>query len=226
MSQWWEAEAQKYLADALKFGHRQLCCFGNTNANTRYHRKVVGDSPEICRALDVHGFADLKVSMAYHISLISVYDKDDPRRFKTGKPEEMWSTMIRSWEMEPTSESIVQDIQKFPEVLRKIIAHRGCVVHDEYLRTGRRERSKDGKRILKHKPRFSQRKETMKMRPTHIDAIEARNMIISGAFEEKCRLQRLNKLVLQHDDEDVLDLSAKLNEDLCMALPYNSIVEC
>jgi len=186
---------------------------------------VVGDSPEICRALDSHGFADLKLSMAYHISLTSVYDNDDNRRFKTGTPTEVWHTMTRCWEMEPTSDRIVNDIQKFPEVLRKIIAFHGCVVHDEFLRSGRRERSKDEKRILKHKSRISQRKDTMLMQPTHEDALDARNMIGNGSLMINVEIKNTSSYSIQ-EKENKIELSSTMDEDLYMALPYNSIVEC
>ena len=61
LSAWWEVDAQTHLA-ALGFADRQI---RNTTANigTRYEGKIVGDSPEMCRALDSHGFADLKAAI-------------------------------------------------------------------------------------------------------------------------------------------------------------------
>ena len=56
---WWTKENQDYI-ELKGFKDRQLRCEGNTNKNTRYENKVVGDSPEICRALDAYGFADFK----------------------------------------------------------------------------------------------------------------------------------------------------------------------
>lgn len=55
-----------------------------------------------------------------------------------GTPNDLWNTMIRCWEMEPTSSRIVNDILNFPEVLRKIIANNGTIIPNEELRTGRR----------------------------------------------------------------------------------------
>jgi hypothetical protein len=54
-------EAQVYLA-SRGFANRQI---RNTTANkgTRYDGKIVGDSPEMCRALDSHGFAYLKAGL-------------------------------------------------------------------------------------------------------------------------------------------------------------------
>ena len=155
-------------------------CVGATNADNRYHFKVVGDSPEFCRGLDSHGFADLVVSMAYHCSLSSVYPIDDPRRFSMGTPEQVWSSMTRCWQVEPTSERIVQDILALPEVLNKIIAAKGCVVQDQYLRNGRRARRADDKGECKNKPVSKQRISTNLARPLHPDCNEAFK-IISGA---------------------------------------------
>jgi hypothetical protein len=41
--------------------------------------KVVGDSPEMCRALDAYGFADFKRFIARMRALKSVYEISDPR---------------------------------------------------------------------------------------------------------------------------------------------------
>ena len=133
-----EPESQHHLENVHNFKNRQVRCYGTTNIGTRYHNKVVGNSPEMCRALDSHGFSDFKVSIAYHISLTSVYNDKDPRKFLAGTPNDLWNTMIRCWEMEPTSSRIVNDILNFPEVLRKIIANNGTIIPNEALRTGRR----------------------------------------------------------------------------------------
>jgi hypothetical protein len=61
---WWEAEAQAHMK-ALGFEHRQIRNI-TANKGTRYEGKVVGDSPEMYRALDSNGFAYLKAAiMAY-----------------------------------------------------------------------------------------------------------------------------------------------------------------
>ncbi|KAJ1406865.1 hypothetical protein B484DRAFT_456722 [Ochromonadaceae sp. CCMP2298] len=62
-------------------------------------------------------------------------------------------------------------------ILDKIIEHEGCVVPDICLRTGRRTRSSDGKKLLLHKPCSRQRISTLAMRPSHPDAAEARRLI-------------------------------------------------
>ena len=69
--------------------------------------------------------------------------------------------MKRVRQVDPTSERFVDDMQPFPMVVGKIIEAKGCVVKDEFLRTGRRARRSDVKSDLKHKLKKSRRKATM-----------------------------------------------------------------
>ena len=163
---WWGASAQAYLK-TRNFYHRQLMCTGSTNNDNRYKNKLVGDSPEFCRGLDSHGFADLKRSINLHCALSSVYPVDDIRRFKLGTPNEVWHAIERCWSIDPTSERIIEDISNFPIALSKIIDESGCVVQDLFLRTGRRHRRADDKGFLKSKPRASSRKATIMMPTIH-----------------------------------------------------------
>jgi len=96
--------------------------------------------------------------------------------------------------MEPISERIVDDITNFLGFLRKINCYRGCVVPDKALRRGRRARSADETKILKHNPRLYQRKTSMVARPIHQDAVAAREMIINGTWNEKQRIKYMEKL--------------------------------
>ena len=54
------------------FAHRQLRILGKSRVDkvSRHYKmgklgKLVGDSPELCRALDSHGFADLDAALAF-----------------------------------------------------------------------------------------------------------------------------------------------------------------
>jgi hypothetical protein len=208
LSQWWEVEAQQYIK-AKGFRDRQLRCLRNTNKGNRYEGKLTGDSPEICRGLDAHGFADLKLSMAYHTSLSSKYDKADPRRFGMGTPTAVWETMRRCWEVEPTPARIVEDISAFGRMLDVLIAHQGCVVPDEFLRSGRRYRRADDKAQeklgdLANKPRNSQRKVTLKGRVCHADCEEARRLITNpgSVTEVEAAADVLLMLLDNNDDEE------------------------
>lgn len=192
LSSWWEKGAQAYLR-SLGFEHRQLGCLGDTNKGTRYHFKVVGDSPELCRGLDSHGFADFKRGINLAVGLTTRYEIGDPRRFNMGTPSEMWRTMERVWEIEPTSERIVEDILAYPMVLERIIAAKGCVVKDEFLRTGRRARRADDKGDCKHKPRAKQRKVTLRFPPIHPDCKGAYDEIIASAAKGNKRKRNVNE---------------------------------
>jgi hypothetical protein len=179
LSAWWESDAQAYIKD-LGFGDRQLRCVGDTNLGSRYWGKVVGDSPELCRTLDSHGFADLKAGMFYHCSVTSVLDVDDPLRFSMGTPFEVRSCMFRVWQVEPSSARIIQDVGGFVRVLEKIIEAKGCVVPDEFLRSGRRSLRHDGKGECKTHARTRQRKATITARPLHPDARGAYQLLVTG----------------------------------------------
>ncbi len=78
--------------------------------------------------------------------------------------------MIRCWNVEPTSERIVQDILDWPRVLQKIVEAKGCVVHGEAIRSGHRALRADEKGTLTSRLRTRQRKDTMICRPIHPDA--------------------------------------------------------
>ena len=93
--------------------------------------------------------------------------------------------MKRAWQVDATSERIVEDIQAFSMTVRKIIEAKGCVVKDEFLRTGRRARRSDGQGNLKHKPRKSQRKARMVFHPIHPDYQREFDEILK--IGKKCR---------------------------------------
>jgi hypothetical protein len=178
---WWEAEAQAYLK-SRGFENRQI---RNTTANvsTRYEGKIVGDSPEMCRALDSHGFADLKAGLITYASLTSLYPTDDPRCFHLGTPPQLLSSIERTWRVTPTSKRIVEDVELLPEVLNKIIEARGCVVQDEEfrgLRSGRR--AKDSGQLAP-KVRRHQRMLDMSSSVPNIEEIKEARKLIQGGLQ-------------------------------------------
>lgn len=181
LSAWWEVGAQAHMT-ARGFKHRQIRNI-TANIGTRYEAKVVGDSPEICRGLDSHGFADMKAAILKYVSYSSLYEQDDPRRFILGTPEGVLSAIRRAWTVAPTSKRIVEDILDFEVVLDKIVEHEGCVVPDEDLRNGRRARQWERvneKGICKNKPRKKQRKSTLiSTVPIHPDIADAREMLLA-----------------------------------------------
>ena len=122
--------------------------------------------------------------MNYHVALTSVLPNDDPKKFTLNTQNSIESTMLRCWEVEPTSKRIVEDISQFDQVIQKIIDASGTLVSDEALRQGRRSLdSNDTKdpnylstknKDLKNKRKNHQRIETVsKERPYHPDCEEA-----------------------------------------------------
>jgi hypothetical protein len=185
LSAWWEKGAQEHMK-ARGFEHRQIRNI-TANKGTRYEGKIVGDSPEICRSLDAHGFADFKAAILAYASFTSIYQVDDPRRFKLGTPEQVFSSMERAWVVAPTSKRIVEDITGLPRILEKIIEFKGCVVPDEGLRHGRRLEEKwesvqaARKKGLQKKAVKKQRKETIvSSYPMHPHVTEARQILARG----------------------------------------------
>jgi len=106
---------------------------------TRYEDKQVGNTPELM-CLDSNLFSDLSYGCKQHRAMTWRLSNDDPRKFKYGTPKEVSDTMCRTWTVCPTSERIVQDIQRFPAALDAIIAANGAYVDDSDNRKGRRAR--------------------------------------------------------------------------------------
>lgn len=173
--QFWEVGAKEYIRIKYPEMERRILRITGEFAFfvKRYKDSVVGDSPEMARALDSYGFADLELSMLFHVSLTSVYPDNDPRKFKMNTPSEVWRTMTRCWEVEPTSERVIADIEDWPRVLRAIRDAEGTIVFGEALRSGNRWQRSDGKGELKSKFRSRQRKSTLHGRPVHPDGQEA-----------------------------------------------------
>ena len=109
LSACWEASAQAHMK-ARGFEHRQI---REITLGTRYEGKIVGDSPEMSRALDFLGFADLKAAILSYVSFTSNFDNDDPRKFNLGTPDAVFSCIERAFSVAPTSKRIVEDIPWF-----------------------------------------------------------------------------------------------------------------
>ncbi len=137
LSQWWEAGAQEYMLSRGFPLSRQVACQGDTNEGTRYEGKLVGDSPEV-DPLDSNLFSDVEHGMKLHVAITAELPVGDPNKFGLGTPNEVASTMRRTWEVAPTPERVVQDISRFPAAVDAIIAARGAKVPELDNRRGRR----------------------------------------------------------------------------------------
>jgi curved DNA-binding protein CbpA len=139
LSQFTEKGAQEYLARRGFGPGRLLGPQGSTNEGTRYERRSVGDSPELM-PLDSNLFSDLVYGVKMHRAATWSLPPEDPLKFKYGTHAEVATSLRRTWEMCPTSDRIVEDIQRFPGALDKIIAAQGAYVPELCKRTGRRTR--------------------------------------------------------------------------------------
>ena len=139
LSVWWEKESLDYLHTVKGFRpDRYLCAQGETNADNRYYRgSLVGNRPELM-PLDSHLNADHEYGLMWHVAITSDLDKDDPKKFKMGTPQEVSDAMDRTWEIFPAPERIVEDILRFPVALQRIKDVKGAVVPEMDNRTGRR----------------------------------------------------------------------------------------
>jgi len=138
LSAWWEKEAQDYLA-SCGFKDRQWRAWGKVNKGTRYHRRLVGNRPELM-PLDAHLNSDLKhEARKLVISTSGHLDEGDERRFGYGTPDALSKTLIHAWQHKVTSSRIVEDIERIPRALDAIIEAKGGLVPDCKLRSGRRK---------------------------------------------------------------------------------------
>ena len=89
-------------------------------------------------------------------------------------PDEVCTTMTHCLQIDPSSDRIIEDIERFPRQLDIIIDyyrnHSGCVMPDMNFRIGRRGKSHDYKRVLKRKIVTRQRISTKKSLNFHTDA--------------------------------------------------------
>ena len=77
----------------------------------------------------------------------------------------------------PSSDRDVEDISKFETVLSKLVEAKGCIVHDDNFRSGKRFLLCDNKGDCKRKPRQRQRKQNSICKLLHPDAMEARVLL-------------------------------------------------
>ena len=169
------------LAASRKVGYGS---FPPTNDGNRCVNKLPSNSPELCRALDSHGFLYSSVSMKVHTLLTSILPHDDARRFSMGSPDQVWSSLELVLHVAPTPAQIVADVMALPRVLDKIIEAEGAVVPDLFLRSGRRVRRADDKGDCDTKVRKRQRKSTHSNLPLHPDCQAAVDMLSVMDFAE------------------------------------------
>ena len=188
LSQWWSKESLAYLHSRGFDEQRYLCCEGETNkGNRHYEGSLVGNRPELM-PLDSHLNADHERGMKHHIALTSILENDDAKKFKMGTPTECGESMDRTWEVYPTAERIVSDINKFPRALQAIIDHEGAVVPEMDNRSGRR------KDLHKSPPHHEDCERAIELRREKWD----REEVAYGALQQQLSSE-------EEDDDDVSD---------------------
>ena len=98
--------------EAKGFKDRQCRSLGSTNHDNRYRNKLVGDTPEFM-PLDNNLFADFSVALTANVCATRHLPSDHPSRFSLGTPKSTFKAMKRTWEHSPTSDRIVEDIERF-----------------------------------------------------------------------------------------------------------------
>ena len=98
---------------------------------------------------------------------LTAFEPRSVRKFGMGTPAEVQRTLERCWEVAPTGDQIVEDILGLPRVLQKMIDNKGAALLDEFYRSGRREMSMTGERLLKSRPRAHGRITTMTAYAVH-----------------------------------------------------------
>jgi hypothetical protein len=186
LTQWWTAESQQYLHDVHNMRDRQMRAYGDTNKASRYYsNKVAGDSPELC-PLDNYLFSDLERSINFHVALSSFIDNnEDDRCFHLGTPAQVESTMFRCWEIEPTSERIIQDIKSYIQNVQSVINANGTIVKNEGLRRGRRAERHQGD------PNLRERSQRRKHEPELLDCHPSLIPILHGLMAEPKLMRHL-----------------------------------
>jgi len=174
----------------------------------RYYDKVVGNSPDLNRGTDAHGFADWQGSIEFHSALTMHLPIGDPRRFSMGTPNEVFSTMERTWLMEPTNKRIIYDIEKLSNVLEQIIDAKGKAVHGLAPRPGNRYIRFDGKGENKHKTARRDRKDTLTGREVHPDASLIYEQLIAATKKDKGHFEQLLE-DMEQDDVEVMEIEAE-----------------
>ena len=148
-------------------------------------RKVLTDCQTARLALDSHGFADLDAAVAFQCALASADTSAAGAalraKWNMGSVGVLWACMEMTWmEVAPSSERVIEDVDRMLVVLDKIIAAGGCVVSDEFLRTGRRAMRADGTKALGGKARKRQRIETLEARPHHPELNGAYALLVNA----------------------------------------------
>ena len=136
LSSWWSKGGQAHM-ETKGFADRQIRGLGHTNVGTRYEGSLPGDTPEYM-PLDSNLFADLETAVRWNVAGTRMLPRHHPDKFDLTTPSSAWSAVKRTWEYSPTSDRIVQDIQRVFLAIDQVVEASGRAVDFETLRHGRR----------------------------------------------------------------------------------------
>ena len=122
---------------------------GLFTSNTRYACRPVGNTPE-GNPLDNSCFHDTRVSLGLNVAATWHLPDNDSRKFSMATPNQMYSAMMRIWDLEnnvsPMSERIVHDVKGVPQAAIKIVEHGGAIKPGLANRNGHRAKKTDGRK--------------------------------------------------------------------------------
>jgi hypothetical protein len=115
--------------------------------------------------------------------------------------------------MEPNSARIIADIKELQTVCQLIVKAEGGVLSEEGLRSGQRQMSHNGGRVLIHKVRDRQRKTLLIQGSIHPDAEDALKELLDGPMEELAPDELEEALVMEQEPLDAIPMVAQEEED-------------
>ena len=88
--------------------------------------------------LDNNLFSDLETAVRWNVAATRQLDNEDPRKFSLRTTTTCCDAIVRTWEYAPTSQRIVQDINRVFSVIDEVIKADCVSVDFRKLRKGRR----------------------------------------------------------------------------------------
>ena len=93
--------------------------------------------------VDNNLFADLMFAVKQHVALTHSLEPGNPKKFSTGTPQQCWRTLVRTWQVAPSPERIVQDILRLPRHIQRVFDADGKSVPKQPRPPARSTRARD-----------------------------------------------------------------------------------
>lgn len=128
-----------------QFRHRQVALFDERFRGTGYYGRLVGNSPELMPQ-DNNLFADMKRALDWNVAATSDLPTDHPDKFDKSTPKRLRKAVIRTWQYSPSSDRIVEDIDRGARAVGEIIVAEGHPIKFQGQRRGKRA-GRDGPEV-------------------------------------------------------------------------------